>query len=75
MDSDKYLAIEKFANGLRECYQNRLKDHTSKDNAADRIMVVALNYALDVLGIHLDLARLEFESWANDQAKHFGEDR
>lgn len=75
MTNLELLKIEKFANGLTECFQNRQKDHLGKEDTLDKMLVATLNYALSTIDIHLNLARLEFERDANKEASYHLEDR
>ena len=69
------LKIEKFTNGLTECFENMQKDHIGKIDSIDQMIVKTLKYAIDTIDIHLNLARIEFERDANQMAADYREDR
>ena len=71
MNNNEYLKIEKFVEGLRKCYSSKLEGVSNEAT----IVRTTLNYCLEVLDLHLDLARLEFEQDANQMAADYGEDR
>lgn len=75
MDSNTILELEKFANGLEECFSNMQKDHIGKKDTLDQMIVKTLKYAIDTVDIHLNLARIEFEREANQMAADYREDR
>ena len=60
---EHYVAIEKYANDLKICYENYLK------NSTDEITNKVLNYCITILKIHLDLAQSKFDAFADQQAK------
>jgi hypothetical protein len=70
--NNEYIRLEKFANGLTECYQSRMKDHIRKDNPIDKMLVSTLRYAIETIDIHLSLARLDYEAEANRMAADLG---
>ena len=69
MTSDEFIKVEKFANGLKECYTSRLKDHVNEDDSLNKMIVSTLHYALSVLDLHLNMARIEFEQSAMEQER------
>lgn len=60
---EQIIAIEEFAEGLRECFQNYLNNHQ------DNISKIFMDYVLQTLVIHLQLARIKFDRYSNNFAK------
>ncbi len=63
---DQIRAVEEFARGLRECYNNKLKN-------GDEMTRILMNYAIQILDIHLSLAQIKFERWENNFARAHGQ--
>lgn len=64
---EQILAVEAFAKGLKDCYESRLKD--TKPGFTEGVEKLLLDYCLKVLTIHLELARIKFERFANNMAE------
>jgi hypothetical protein len=60
---EQMLAVQEFAKGLRGCFLEKMKDDVNR---------IFMNYALQVLDIHLSLAELKFERYANNMAVAHG---
>lgn len=63
LTSEEYLAIEKFAYNLKECFSSK------KESFKDPLSSVMLDYAIKIIDLHLDLKRLELEQYALNQEK------
>ena len=61
---EQILAIEEFHKDLKECYANKLK-------GADEFTRILMNYAIQVLDIHLSLAQIKFDRYSNNMAREF----
>ena len=56
MTHQEYMAVKKFAEGLKGCFRSRMKD--------DSLINTVLKYTNDIIDIHLQLAEIEFEQEA-----------
>lgn len=65
LSHQEIIAIEKFVEDLKGCYQKYLNMHQ------DEITKIFMNYVLQTLDIHLQLAQIKFERWANNMEKYF----
>jgi len=65
LSHQEFIAIEEFAKDLKECFSNKLKD-------GDEFTRILMNYAIQIIDIHLSLAQIKFERWANNMEKSFG---
>jgi hypothetical protein len=60
MTPDNFIALEKFAEDLKTCFQAVLKDFP-RATPMEQLTNNTLNYAIRVIDLHLDLARIELE--------------
>jgi len=66
MTHEQIIAVEAFAKGLKDCYNSRKK--SCKDNSVDKVALLTLTYATDIIDLHLQLAELKFDELAQDMA-------
>ena len=67
LTNDEFVALEKFAKGLKECFENK------KRSFPEPIAQEILDYVIKVIDIHLDLKKLEFDNYVLNQTKEFKE--
>ena len=70
MTNEQFIAIEKFANDLCKCYSSAMV-HLSEDTISQSSGKRALKYAMDVIDIQVELARLECENQGNKEFQDF----
>lgn len=69
LSHQEITAIEKFVEDLKRCYKNYLTNHQ------DEITKIFMNYVLQTLDIHLQLAQIKFERWANNMERCFNQQK
>jgi hypothetical protein len=67
IDHNSYDEVERFAQGLKECFNNYRKNH------ADPYAEIVLDYVNKVIDLHLELRGLEFDRFINNLAAYEGE--
>ena len=65
LSPQEYEAMKEFANGLKECFIHYKKLHP------DTFSDIVLNYVMNIINIHLDLANLEVGMYLNNMAKEY----
>ena len=61
----EYQAIEEFADGLTTCFIHYKNTHN------EEFSNIVLNYVIQIIDIHLQLADLEVGMYLNNMAKEF----
>ena len=59
----EYQAIEEFADGLKTCFLHYKRTHD------EEFSNIVLNYALEIIDIHLQLAELKVKRYLNNFEK------
>ena len=62
---EEFNAIKHFSDGLKECFLHY------KHNHPDSFSDIVLNYVIQIIDIHLQLAELEVGMYLNNMAKEF----
>jgi len=57
---EQYAAIEKFAEGLKECFEN------SKRNGDNPFAKTTLIYVISIINLHLQLEELRLDLYGNN---------
>ena len=60
LSPEQYQAVKEFAQGLKECFIHY------KNNHHDKFSDIVLEYAINIINIHLDLAELGVEKYLMD---------
>ena len=63
LSPDQYQAIKEFAKELTECFLNYKRTHD------EEFSNIVLNYAINIIDIHLKLAELEVARYLNNLEK------
>ena len=61
---EEYSAITNFANGLKECFLNRMK------NLNEPFADIILGYVLKIIDLHLQMKELELRKYAYELEKN-----
>jgi hypothetical protein len=61
----EWVAVRRFAEGLQDCFKEKIN---STHNEGQRS---TLHYALSIVRLHLQLAELDFEAFAQKQERYF----
>ena len=64
---EEFNVVQDFAEGLKEVFENYAK------NYPDNITKIFMNYILDIISLHLQLAELKVERFINRMAEHYKE--
>ena len=64
----QYIAIQGFAQGLKECFRAK-RQQATKDDVVDRTVVILMDYAISIIDIHLELASIAFDRHNHNQLK------
>ena len=60
LDHSQIIAVEKFAKDLRECFVNYKNDNP------DSLSDIMIEYTIQTLDLHLELAKIKFKRWSNN---------
>jgi hypothetical protein len=59
----EFVAVEKFAQDLKGCYEARLKEYADKTDVISLAIKATLQYVINILDLHLQFAELNFRSY------------
>lgn len=68
LSHDQFIAIEQFVKDLRVCYEN-YKKLNSIIPFGGELVNITMDYAIQTLDSHRDLAGLKCEKWSNQMAE------